>query len=301
MPKIIATFCNQTTVSENNTNTAPCYLAEIDLSSGIYTKIHLDLARWNNIKILGVTGIASFEDGYILATQSSPPMLIKLNRFYSVTDVWLLNLVKDPHSVALKNEVIYVASTGTDSIIAFNLVTQKESVYAVVTDSGKDSVHINSLLFVKNELHATAFGKKEGALWQSAQQGYLINIQSGEFLLNQLSHPHSCIITNFGLVLCESARSRVLFLKGGYLKVFNSYIRGLAYDGHRLFVGLSHGRKISRSTDKVVGNMADPGQDIGVCGVAVYSLNSEKVSESRLERFFDLDELGKEIYDLMLV
>ncbi len=77
------------------------------------------------------------------------------------------------------------------------------------------------------------------------------------------------------------------------------YVRGLLVQSDVLCMGISRGRRRSKSTAKIVDNPADPGELTDRCGVLVYHTREGRLSESSPAGWIDLGVYSNEIYDLL--
>ncbi|HEY2843000.1 MAG TPA: DUF4915 domain-containing protein [Bryobacteraceae bacterium] len=272
------------------------FAARVNVSDGTVTPVALPEAvtefRW------GMTGMARYRGGY--ACLLPPSSLVLLSASLEVEALYDLKLVLDPHSIASHDGKLYLASTGTDSIVEFT-PEDGEKVFWRASDTGTDTVHLNSILWRNDGLWITAFGKKGGALWRSAEQGYALNILSGARAFGHLHHPHSLIEAGGSMWVCESATMTIRSSQGLQLTARHGYLRGLTLAGGFLCVGSTKGRTRSKSTGSVIGNSADPGQPAGDPGIAVYELENNGVTarEPQFRRFIELGAYADEIYDIL--
>lgn len=242
---------------------------------------------------LGVTGLIGLSNGYALIL--TPARLVVLSRTFEVERVYDLNCVKDAHSITYTGDTFYVASTGSDSVIAFKPGEDERPAWSATT-CGVDTVHLNSVLWHAGHLFVGAFGAKAGTLWASADKGFVINTQTGGRLFGPLQHPHSITAASGALWVCESSRGRVHCSDGRIFEFATGYLRGLLLQGDMIYVGSSAGRNYSKSAGYFVGNPADPGAVIGNTGIATYNSTSSLPAPTD---FIDLREYGDEIYDIV--
>jgi hypothetical protein len=242
-----------------------------------------------------MTGITRYRNGY--ACLLPPGSLVLLSESLEVEQLFDLKLVRDPHSIASHEGKLYLASTGTDSVIEFT-PEDGEKVFWRASDTGTDTIHLNSVVWRNDGLWITAFGQKAGALWRSAEQGYALNILSGTRMFGSLYHPHSLVQAGGAMWVCESATMRVRSTAGQQITAPHGYLRGLAVTDGLLCVGSTKGRTRSKSTGTVIGNSADPGQPAGEPGVAVYELDAQG-APSKCQRFIEMSAYADEIYDIL--
>ena len=155
---------------------------------------------------------------------------------------------------------------------------------------------MNCLIWHQGQCLISAFGGKKAELWRSADDGYVYNISNGQYLLNNIYHPHSVLIVDDDLWLCESSRIAVVSRSGVRVETPWGYLRGLCRVGSTLYVGSTFGRNKSKSEGVLIDNQADPGVRSGVCGVGLIELDGPC---SRVKDFIDLTDYAEEIYDII--
>jgi hypothetical protein len=246
-------------------------------------------------------GLARDGDDLLAVTQGASAALIRLSRHYQVKDVRPLDLVRDAHSLAVKDGIAYIASSGNDAVVAFD-PRRGAHIFWHDNPSGRDTIHLNSVLWNAGNLYATAFGRKKSADWRSAEDGYLRNLTTGRVASAPLNHPHSaCVIPGAeheGIYFCESQRMAVGREDGERLHVGTTYTRGLVATRTHFYVGFSRSRLTSRSMPPPESPRAwIPGD----CGVRIYQRGHGPLSASRPVATITLEEYGQEVYDLLLL
>src|SRR5207302_517263 len=103
---------------------------------------------------------ALYGDDLLTITQSMPACLVRLTREFGVKEVWPLSCVKDGHSIAVYQEMIYIASTGSDAIVKFE-PGRGESIFWQGGPGDRDTIHVNSICWYQNQLYASIFGPKK--------------------------------------------------------------------------------------------------------------------------------------------
>jgi hypothetical protein len=159
---------------------------------------------------------------------------------------------------------------------------------------GRDTHHINSLALIGGRLCLTAFGPKRGALWSTAVDGYVFDVERQDVLATGLEHPHSLHEAGSDVYVAESRRARVLCLTNGVTYDIGGYARGLCVDSGTMIVGVSTARSRSKSTG-VVENPADPGEVVGQAGLRAVPLQRRSPNAPDV----DLSSYGPEIYDVV--
>jgi hypothetical protein len=214
----------------------------------------------------------------------------------AVSDVALAG-VQDGHSIFVEANSLTVVSSGNDRVLRFEMhdgqVVRPDSPVVVwaASDTGSDSVHLNSIVRHRSELHVSAFGPD----WRTTDQrsaGWVkaVNVNSDRTRYQGLDHPHSLLCVDGNLWFCESRLGTVRGLAGGPLRL-SSYTRGLGISPNRtlVFVGVSQVRTGSkRKTDERLTWQ-------GPCGVAVVEAVSHQIID-----FLDLSPFAREVYDIVV-
>ncbi len=214
----------------------------------------------------------------------------------AVLHVQQLPEISDVHSIQRLEDELFVASTGTDEIVAYRMdgcVAKNARVVWSPTGSGTDTHHINSLGQLNGELWCSAFGDRGGESWVTAGNGYVHNVSTDKRLLEGLRQPHSVTFYDGQLYFCnsqagtvDSSEGTVAFLVG--------YSRGLAFSSEgTMYAGTSLSRRTTHGADEFL-NLGNAGLLSGRC--AVVKIPPEG---SRLE--IGLSHAGFEVYDLLLV
>jgi len=291
--KFLVSLCNKVPEVQK----APgVWLVECDTQAMTATPVYLQDLDFPGT--IGVLGIAKCRDRIVAILQGPRMALAWLTPSYRIVELRPLQLVQGGHSIAVCDHRIYIASASTDAIVEYD-PSCGESIHWSDNADGKDTIHLNSILWHQGSLYFSAFGKKKGELWSTAEEGYLKELSSGRTVLAPLFHPHS--VTAYGeyLYCCESSRIAVHRSDGDCLVVDAGYVRGLLVQSDVLCIGISRGRKRSKSTGKIVDNPADPGELTDRCGVLVYHTREGRLSESNPAGWIDLGEYSNEIYDLL--
>jgi hypothetical protein len=210
--------------------------------------------------------------------------------------------VDDEHSLVFENGSLLVVSTGTDSVLEYTVVEIDGNIVDVVYKSNvwsslgsekiKDTEHINSISKTSKGIYVSGFGKKETERWKTARDGYVWNITTNEKVtVKPILHPHSVLEYAGDLYFCESATCTVKKNEEKLIFLGNGYVRGLAVSDKYIVVGVSEGRKVSKSLG--VENKVEEVQTAD-CSVHVYS-------KDNLEFIRKIDFAGQrnEIYDIL--
>lgn len=293
--KFLVSLCNK----RPEVNNAPgVWLLECDTQTMKGTPIHLpglDLPR-----VVGVLGLARGSDGIVAMVQGESMALVWLTSSYGVREMRPLQMVQLGHSIAADGSRVFIASTGTDEVVEYD-PRHGESIPWSANSDRQDTIHLNSIVRHRDSLYVSAFGRKKGDLWNTADEGYVRELSSGRTVLAPVFHPHSAAAYGEYLYCCESSLMSVRRSDGDTLVVKGGYLRGLLVQHDVVCVGVSRGRRRSKSTGRVIDNPADPGELTDLCGVLVYSTTEGRLRESILVGWIDLSEYSNEIYDLLAV
>lgn len=120
----------------------------------------------------------------------------------------------------------------------------------------EDRCHLNGMAFLDgNPKYTTALGATdtfEGWREHKASGGVIIDVETGQVVVDELAMPHSPRIYDGQLYCLLSALGQLIRVNTGsgsyeVLHQFDSYVRGMARYGDYLFIGLSKLRKKSSS------------------------------------------------------
>jgi hypothetical protein len=205
--------------------------------------------------------------------------------------------VRDIHSILASDNCLYVVSTGTDEVLAYDILKNRLENPRIIWYASmekKDTHHVNSIVENQGELFISAFGPKAENLWASAPNGYVHNITNDRRVKDGIYHPHSLSARNGQLYYCESHMGTFCSLDKPILKL-PGYSRGVGWlSDDKVCVTTSIGRKVSRSTGQI-GNPGDPGEAAGQCGLTVKNIKNEQLLT------VDFSWFGPEIYDVLVL
>jgi uncharacterized protein DUF4915 len=271
-------------------------LIKEDLSSWRYVPHPKGVPKW------GITGLSLSERYLALATQDGAVAILDRNNL-SLKSRMSGNYLKNAHSILIDKDRLYAVSTGSDAVVAFDLVDgvlKNPRVVWKVSDAsfGADNHHLNSICSYEGCILVSGFGKKESKLWSSAKEGFVIDIGTNTKVAEGLCQPHSLSVLEGSLFICESAKARILNVSKGQDKALDGYVRGLCLGPLGIYVAVSRGRTVSKSTGLQLSNPADPGALKGQA--KVYLLDKDTLQEKATSsfgglEFFDLVRLGDEV------
>ena len=209
----------------------------------------------------------------------------------------------DTHDLAWGNDGLWAINTLLSSMALADDDSNFESQWrpSFVSDVvPEDRCHLNSMAMVDGQPeYVTAFGKVdtfEGWRENKVSGGILMNIPSGEIVLEGLPMPHSPRVYDGKLYLLLSATGELVCAEpetGGYEVVTQlpGFVRGMARCGDYLFVGLSKLRKTSSTFAAL-----PISEDTLFSGIVVVSL-----SEGRIVEHITYETGVEEIYDVQVL
>lgn len=291
--KLLISFCNQ-----HNRETQK-NLVVLDTE----TKDTLKIEGYPNNN--GVTGLTQDNENiYAIYQADTSGIVIIDKKTLKIKRSQKLPELKDPHSLIIKNSVLYIVSTGTDSINKYtvNHPTQTISFERIIWKPGdskgdSDTHHLNSIYLYDGRIYVSGFGPKNGERWSSAENGYIIDVLSNEKIFEGIYHPHSIIVYKNKIFFTESSKRAVRKGKRTIIKLEEGYTRGLCIKGNTIIVGTSSGRKRSKSTG-LVNNFADPGMVEPSCKVMLFE---KKWLQYKKKTEFDFYPEYQEIYDILIM
>ncbi len=209
----------------------------------------------------------------------------------------------DTHDLAWGKDGLWAINTLLSSMALADNDSSFESQWrpSFISDvAPEDRCHLNSMAMVDGQPeYVTAFGKVdtfEGWRENKVSGGILMDVPSGEIVLEGLPMPHSPRVYDGKLYLLLSATGELVCADpetGGYEVVTQlpGFVRGMARCGDYLFVGLSKLRKTSSTF------AALPISEQAVfSGIVVVSL-----SEGRIVDHLTYETGVEEIYDVQVL
>ncbi len=209
----------------------------------------------------------------------------------------------DTHDLAWGKDGLWAINTLLSSMALTDESSNFESQWRppFVSDMApEDRCHLNSMAMVDGQPeYVTAFGKVdtfEGWRENKVSGGILIDVPSGEIVLEGLPMPHSPRVYDGKLYLLLSATGELVCAEpetGGYEVVAQlpGFVRGMARCGDYLFVGLSKLRKTSSTFAAL-----PISEDALFSGIVVVSL-----SEGRIVDHLRYETGVEEIYDVQVL
>lgn len=256
-------------------------------------------------KNMGVTGVCEIDGlvGYVTQGEARYLTVIDLEAQKTVAQRELTRVV-DAHDLVFRSGYFYVVSCGTNEIykLAFDgeLIGEEELFWQVPDEPyDADTVHLNGLAFGTADIVASCFGhREENGQWGT--KGKLIDVRSGELILDGLRQPHSPTIVDEVLYYAESAAGKIGMLRnsgdGWALErelIVDGYPRGLAVWEDSLLVGISTHRNLSRSRRRLLGESVS-----AIANSAILQVDRASLT---LKHDYNISLVGNEVYDVLPV
>ena len=247
--------------------------------------------------------VATREEVVVLTNTSDAGSTIRASERSYVQDKTYFSGEVDTHDLAWGKDGLWAINTLLSSMALTDENSDFEAQWRppFVSDvTPEDRCHLNSMAMVDGQPeYVTAFGKVdtfEGWRENRVSGGILMDVPSGEIVLEGLPMPHSPRVYDGKLYLLLSATGELVCAEpetGRYEVVTQlpGFVRGMARCGDYLFVGLSKLRKTS-STFAML-----PISDQAVfSGIVVVSL-----SEGRIVEHLKYETGCEEIYDVQIL
>lgn len=270
--------------------------------------IEENLSAWRylpypqGVPVAGITGLSLSPEYIAVASQNGGISILDRGNL-SLKSHLMRGLLKDTHSIMIDKGRLYAVSTGSDAVVAFDIADgnlRNERIHWKVSEEsfGKDNNHLNSICSYEGCLLVSGFGAKETHLWSSAKKGFVIDIGSNTKVAEELCQPHSLSVLDGSLFICESAKARLLNVSKGKDKGLGGYVRGLCQGPLGIYVAVSRGRTVSKSTGLALTSPSDPGAVQGQA--AIYLLDKDTLEQKAMSdfgamEFYDLVRLGDEV------
>jgi hypothetical protein len=258
-------------------------------NGGLY---RLDAAAGDVTRILDgdCRGVLADGDGYVVVMQDNG--LVRLDGDFQMVVDARADETMNLHGIARPpgGDILYVNETARDRIGVYDAKTL-DKVDAIPFDNGEgraDDHHLNDVVFADGRLVLSMFSL--GGTWQDDvwDDGAIavVDAETGrleEVLVHGLGQPHSILMTDEGVVFCNSMECEVR-QGDAILCRFNGYTRGVAEANGILAVGQSRMRRLARFRDRFDNISMD-------CGVHFWD------RQMKTSRFVHLPAEG--VFDIM--
>lgn len=289
---VLVSFCNQPLAAPG--------VAKLRISDGQAALVCTGLP-YTEAGTRQVTGLTSWLGTvYFVGRLGARFAIARLAPDLTITEQYELSRVRAAHSlVATGPDEFYVVSSRTDEVIRVLIDPTAGTVVAeeTVWEPGRpgtreDLHHLNGLTRANGRLIVAGFGERWREVREQRRQGnttapydgFLVDLATGERLLTGLQMPHSPLMIDEHIAVCESAAEAVIVPGIGVADGLPGYTRGLCVAGDRILVGISRARQ------------NHPGRQSDICVVVMLDRHDLTV-----RGMFDVSAVGGEIYDLLPV
>ena len=198
------------------------------------------------------SGISSTQDGLVWCVQTGGSRWLRKVSDGRLDAICVADSPPDLHDVLTTTDGTYAVFTETNEVVHL------DASYRVVESwsfgDKPDSVHVNCLAIHNGRLVVSMFGRFQahrGYKGATKLAGLVVDVRTGEALIEGLSQPHSLVAIGEDLWLCNSEDQSVLVYDGNYRLTqtlsLPGYTRGLAVGNEQLYVGLSRSRNAAGS------------------------------------------------------
>lgn len=163
-----------------------------------------------------------------------------------------LDEVEEPHSLLWRGDELIAVSTGSNRVLTLDVTGRTLRRWNAPNVAGMgDCWHLNSLVAVGDRLLVSAFGKfDEVRGWSRPDAldgaGIVLDLETGETVLEGLSAPHDPTWLGDGWLLCNSFTGELCRLDVAGVIIssvqLNGWTRGILIDGDVAYVGVSSHR-----------------------------------------------------------
>jgi acetolactate synthase I/II/III large subunit len=234
-------------------------LGDEDTGGGL---LYFDGASWRQIDGTSTTGL--FYDGFSLTrvlwvpSQTGDDTAILRYDGNGLRTFTRVNGLSDPHDVMWNGREYVCVSSFSDSVVWVDPSGVIKRRFRPAP--GGDCWHLNSLFPMGDQLFVSAFGRFEQPRgWVDHKMnasGVVFDLETGADVITGLCCPHTPRFFEGKWVLCNSARSELLFVDpaGGYRESvqLRNWTRGIAVSDSHIFVGESANRLISEGKTATV-------------------------------------------------
>lgn len=159
----------------------------------------------------------------------------------------------DVHDIIVRDGQLICASTGTNEVLWFDLLGNLVRRWRA--DGTRDAWHLNCFCEVEGRLHVSAFGRFPAHrewVGHSNGTGFIVDLESGNEVLSNLSGPHNPRWIDGQWVVCDSHTNSLLIHPPQAPRQsvqLGGFARGLASDRNFYYVGESANRKADVPAD----------------------------------------------------
>lgn len=255
---------------------------------------------------LGVMGFA-IDYPWLYVVVQSGPATARVNaidvKTWRILHSYPLRKTLDPHSLHLHGGELYIASSGTNSVVLLRragkkIVSEEKFWTYPGVNSDHDTIHVNSIYSLGDDLIVSCFGPKTDD-GKFGFDGEIYNIMQEREIIGKLARPHSPYVFENTMFVADSDKGLLIYGKVDAEQKLTDvqtiklagFTRGVVpLDAHTLIVGVSAHRKKSRSKGTVVAHRPDHYDRCELILVDTKTKSQRQVA--------DLTQYGREIYEL---
>ncbi|MEQ9823983.1 MAG: DUF4915 domain-containing protein [Puniceicoccaceae bacterium] len=249
----------------------------------------------------GATGIDFAIDQRLIYVAFQSSHICVFDHRFALVQRFHHSSIKDPHSILISNNHLFVVSTGNDSVFIIPLDDNgllcgeplREWTYPE-SDGTVDSIHVNSIINYHGRKLVSLFGSKvEEVGNENPNSGKVVTLDN-KVIISGLKNPHSLFLINDRLCVLNSSEGEILDDTRGVLYKSKGYFRGVHCTGDKLLVGINKRRLLSKHRNHTIrGRIEDFESEIDHSAIEIIDTHSWK----RIDRIpFEL--YGREIYEI---
>lgn len=211
---------------------------------------HADATGVRRLSQVDTTAIAAMPDGYLWARQAEGIAELRCVRAPTVECVVLTRESLDLHDVLWHDGRLYAVATQINAVLELDARTYAE-LRRWTLPGEPDSQHLNSVCIHDGRILGSRFGRFEehrGYKGATRGAGEVVDLETGEIVIDGLSQPHTLRSFDGMLWLCDSEAHALRAYRDFEVAVdvgLDGYTRGLAFGPGHVYVGLSRSRNDS--------------------------------------------------------
>jgi GT2 family glycosyltransferase len=195
------------------------------------------------------TGLSPMEDGLLWCVQATGSASLREVRHGQFKAIPVAANPLDLHDVLVDATGTYVVFTETNQVAHLDDAFRIQERWSFGEEP--DCSHVNCIVMHNGRLIASMFGPftvHRGYKGVTRRAGRVVDVRSGEILIEGLSQPHSLVVVEDQLWLCSSEDRAVHIYDRNYRLerqlLLPGYTRGLAVGRHAVYVGISRSRNL---------------------------------------------------------
>jgi len=195
------------------------------------------------------TGLALTKGGLMWCVQAEGSRTFREIREGILSSAAVSQQPLDLHDVMVESDDIYAVFTETNQVVRLDQGYRVRESWSFGDEP--DSAHVNCIAMYSGRLIASMFGpftSHRGYKGETRRAGRVVDVRTGEPLIEGLSQPHSLVVVGEQLWLCSSEdRSVNVYDRNFRIQrqvSLSGYTRGLAVGKSSIYVGLSRSRNL---------------------------------------------------------